>query len=195
MQYDTVQKLYRIWNSWLSIWVGSCLTCKHYGILERLAGAKHQLLQKIITNGLKKFNNIGSWSCILLIMNEHNKLECFSWQFIIAKCIEAILLSGPIHRLQRKCSFLNMVSQLLLGNCDIDFFNFRHCQVWNFEILTQSKQNQNFTVNFQKHWKWKRKSTKYIETERKQTIIPRNFVKFCYFHEISLTFVKSHNFL
>jgi len=54
----------------------------------------------------------------------------------------------------------------------IDFFNFRHCKVWNFKILNQSKQNQNFVgqnqkfaVNFQKHWKQKWKSTKYIATE------------------------------
>ncbi len=42
---------------------------------------------------------------------------------------------------------------LLLGNCDIDFFNFRHYQVQNFEILNRSEKDQNFVVNFQKNQK------------------------------------------
>ncbi len=67
---------------------------------------------------------------------------------------------------------------LELGNCNIDFFNFCHCQVWNFKILNQSERNQNFAINFWKHRKRKQKLTKYIETERKQTIIPQNFMKF-----------------
>jgi hypothetical protein len=41
-------------------WVFSCLTCKHYTILERLARDKHSsLVQKIVTYGCKKFYNIG----------------------------------------------------------------------------------------------------------------------------------------
>ncbi len=71
-------------------------------------------------------------------------------------------------------------NQGLLCICGIDFFNFRHCQVQNFEISNQSEQHQNFAVNFQKHQKQKRKSTKNIATEQKQSIIPRKF------HKISL---------
>ncbi len=59
---------------------------------------------------------------------------------------------------------------LILGSCDIDFFNFHPRQVRNFEILNQSKWDQNFAVNFQKHQKWK--STKYSEIERNQSILP-----------------------
>jgi hypothetical protein len=32
---------------------------------------------------------------------------------------------------------------ILTYNCDIEFFIFRFCQVWNFQILNQSKQDQN----------------------------------------------------
>jgi hypothetical protein len=38
-----------------------------------------------------------------------------------------------------------------VGNCDIDFLNFRHCQVQNFKISNLSKWNQNFAANFWKH--------------------------------------------
>ncbi len=67
----------------------------------------------------------------------------------------------------------------MVGNCEIDFLNCCHRQVQIIEIVNQSERNQNFAVNFWKHWKQKRKSRKYIETERKQSIIPRNFGKFC----------------
>ncbi len=36
-----------------------------------------------------------------------------------------------------------------MGNCDVDFFNFHHRQVWNCQILNQSKWDQNFAVTFQ----------------------------------------------
>ncbi len=52
-----------------------------------------------------------------------------------------------------------------LENCDIDFFNIRHCQVQNFKILNQSGWDQNFAVNFQKHQK--QKYVQYIEIECK----------------------------
>jgi hypothetical protein len=44
----------------------------------------------------------------------------------------------------------------MIGNCDMDFFSFRHYQVQNFKILNQSEQDRNFAVNFQKHQKQKR---------------------------------------
>ena len=63
-----------------------------------------------------------------------------------------------------------------LGNCDIDFFNFRHRQVWNFKISNHFKRDWNFIVNFQKYRKQKRKSTKYIVSEWMQSFKTRNFV-------------------
>jgi hypothetical protein len=43
-------------------WVDSCLPCKQYTILQRLARDEHSsLLQKFVANGSKKFNNIGPW--------------------------------------------------------------------------------------------------------------------------------------
>ena len=39
-------------------WIGSCLTCKHYTRLERLARDKHSsLLRKSVNYGHKKFYN------------------------------------------------------------------------------------------------------------------------------------------
>jgi len=41
-------------------WVGSCLTCKHYTILERLVREEYfSLLRKFVIDGRKKFYNIG----------------------------------------------------------------------------------------------------------------------------------------
>ncbi len=64
----------------------------------------------------------------------------------------------------------------IVGNCDIDFFNFCHRQVQNFEISNMFEQNQNFAVVFRKYRKQNQKSTKYIATEQKQSIIT---LKFC----------------
>ncbi len=50
--------------------------------------------------------------------------------------------------------------KLKVGNCDIDFFNFRHRQVWGFEISNLFEWNQNFAVIFQKYRKQNQKSTK-----------------------------------
>ncbi len=44
-----------------------------------------------------------------------------------------------------------------VGNCDIDFSNFRHWQVQNFLILNQSERDQNFAINFWNHQKQKQK--------------------------------------
>jgi len=46
---------------------------------------------------------------------------------------------------------------------DIDFFNFLHYQVQNFEILNHFKKDQNFVVNFWKDQKWNRKLMKNIK--------------------------------
>ena len=63
--------------------------------------------------------------------------------------------------------FSSGLSAYFLGNCDIDFFNFCHHQVWNFNISNQSKWDQNFAFNFQKHRKQTQKITKYAKTEQK----------------------------
>ncbi len=68
------------------------------------------------------------------------------------------------------------VSQL--GNCDIDFLSFRHCHVW--KISTMYKQNWDFRVIFWKHVKQNQKSTKYLKTSQKPSVIPLEF------HEMSL---------
>ncbi len=67
-----------------------------------------------------------------------------------------------------------------LSNCDIDFLNFCHCQVWNFKISNLCKWNHNFGVIFWKYQVRNWKSTKYFETSWKLSVIPLEF------HEMSL---------
>ncbi len=67
-----------------------------------------------------------------------------------------------------------------LGNCDIDFFNFRHQKVRNFEISNLFERSQNFAVIFCKYLKQNWKSTKYFEISQKPRVIPLKF------HEMSL---------
>jgi hypothetical protein len=66
---------------------------------------------------------------------------------------------------------------LSLGNCDIDFLNFQHCQVQNFEISNLYEWNQNLGVIFQKYQKQNRKSTKYFTTIVKSCNFLLNSVK------------------
>ncbi len=89
--------------------------------------------------------------------------------------------------------WLKMVIRIsyILGNCNVEFFNFCHCQVQNFEILNLLEWNQNFAVNFRKHWKRNGESTMYIATEHKQSIIP---IKFCEISLVSWILIKCHNF-
>ena len=69
-------------------------------------------------------------------------------------------------------AWMNLEEDIGLGNCDIDFLNFCHRQVWNFKILNLYKRNQNFGVIF-----W---TTKYFATSWKPSVIPLKF------HEMSL---------
>jgi hypothetical protein len=62
----------------------------------------------------------------------------------------------------------------ILSNCDIGFFNFCQQQVRNFKILNQSKQDQNFTVNFQEHQMQNQELSKYIKIQQNQSIIPNS---------------------
>ncbi len=82
----------------------------------------------------------------------------------------------------------------VLGNCDIDFFKFWHCQVWNFKFLNLSEQDQNFAVNFWNHHRQKQKLTKCNESEQNKSITLWKFVRFhenfVRFHEILLDFMK-----
>jgi hypothetical protein len=62
-----------------------------------------------------------------------------------------------------------------LGNCDIDFFNFRHSKVQNFQISNLFERNWNFAVIFWKYRKRNRKSTKSYTTKISWNVI--SFVK------------------
>ncbi len=98
-----------------------------------------------------------------------------------------------------RCS--SVVKYSNIGNCDIDFVNFRNFQSWTFEILNLFDQNQNFAVNFWKYWKQNQKSTKYTATEWKNSIINIKFsgisfflwnlVNFCKISQFLITFSKS----
>jgi hypothetical protein len=91
----------------------------------------------------------------------------------------------------------------VLGNCDIDFFNFRHRQVRNFKILDLFKWNWNFAVIFQKYQKRNQKSTKYFATSQKPSIIPLKFreisvvswnpINYCEILQFLVKFGKSPN--
>jgi hypothetical protein len=73
---------------------------------------------------------------------------------------DLILFSSLLNR-----SKISNSSTFSVGNCDINFFNFRHRQVWNFQILNWSERDQNFTVNVWNHWKQKWKLRKCNESE------------------------------
>jgi hypothetical protein len=75
----------------------------------------------------------------------------------------------------------------VLGNCDIDFFNFCHRQLQNFPIWNHSKWGPNFAVNFWNHHRQKQKLTKCNESEQNKSITLWKFVRF---HEILLDFMK-----
>ncbi len=47
------------------------------------------------------------------------------------------------------CVQFHQCPLLQIGNCDIDFYNFRHRKVRNFEISNQFKRHQNFTSSFE----------------------------------------------
>ncbi len=73
-----------------------------------------------------------------------------------------------------------------LGNFDIDFFSpLPSPKFWNSETVNM---NQNVGVNFQKQ-KWK--LTKYIKTEWKQSIIPRNFSSADAYEHVGYIFVTT----
>ncbi len=68
-----------------------------------------------------------------------------------------------------------VASIINLGNCDIDFFNFRHWKVRNFKISNLFQRSQNFAVIFLKYLKQNWKSTKYFEISQKPRVIPLKF--------------------
>ncbi len=94
-----------------------------------------------------------------------------------------------------------IVQHQKIGNCNSDFLSFRHCQVWNFEILNLFEQNQNFAVIFQKYHKRNQKSTKYFPTSWKPSVIPMKFheillvswnlVNYCKISQFLIEFSKS----
>jgi hypothetical protein len=83
----------------------------------------------------------------------------------------ATLSNGSVHPL-----FALVTLGDVMGNCDIDFLNFRHRQVRNFEVSNLYEQNLNFGVIFGNYQKRNRKSAKLFKTLRKPSVIP---LKFC----------------
>ncbi len=91
--------------------------------------------------------------------------------------------------------------QFWVGNWAIDFFNFCHQKVQNFEISNLFERNWNFAVIFWKYQKPKRKSTKYFKTSQKTRIIPlkfcemslvsSNLFKYCKITQFLIKFCKS----
>jgi hypothetical protein len=81
---------------------------------------------------------------------------------------------------------------LLQVTAILTFLTFAIAKFETSKISSQSEQNRNFALNFQKHWKQQRKWTKYISTEQKQRLIPRKF------HEVLLVswkFINIRNIL
>ena len=85
-------------------------------------------------------------------------------------------------------------------NCDIDFFNFRHRKVRNFEILNLFERSWTFAVIFWKYWKWNQKSTKYFKISQKPRVplkfqemllVLWNFINYCKITQFLIKFCKS----
>ncbi len=93
------------------------------------------------------------------------------------------------------------VALWLVGNCDIDFFNFCHWKVRNFEISNQFERNRNFAVIFSKSQKQNWKFTKYFETSQKPRVTPLKFhemssvlwnlINYCKITQFLIKFCKS----
>ncbi len=88
-----------------------------------------------------------------------------------------------------------------IGNCDIDFLNFHHLQVRNFEISNLYERNWNFGVIFLKYQKRKWKSTKCFKASQKPSVIPLKFremslvswnlINYCKIPQFLIKFCKS----
>ncbi len=115
---------------------------------------------------------------ILLVHTNSIKCSCVSRLHLKITYL-TFFLSSPSHSLIEKTNSWHTIdmnggslvmldllaSAFVLNICDIDFFNFRHCQVRNFKILNHFERDQNVVVNFRKHWKWNQKLPKYIKIE------------------------------
>ncbi len=73
------------------------------------------------------------------------------------------------------CTIQSFCNSSFASNCYIDFSNFHHQKVQNFEILNLLERNQNFAVIFQKYRK--QKSTKYFAILQKSSVIPLKFLE------------------
>ncbi len=92
-----------------------------------------------------------------------------------------------------------------VGNCDIDFLNFCHHQVWNLEISNLHEWNWNFGIIFPKFRKRKRKSTKYFKISWNPCAIPLKFcemllvlwnlINYCKILQFLIKFCKSSKYL
>jgi len=108
--------------------------------------------------------------CVNLVIQEEVQLPVFTdnYQIVlwrISKCTWQILW---------KMIYVSK-NIIFLGNCDIHFFNFRHCQVKTFKILNLVEINQNFAVIFWKYQEQNQKSTKYFAISQKSSVIPLKF--------------------
>jgi len=84
-----------------------------------------------------------------------------------------------------------------LGNSDIDFFNFRNCQVWNFKISNLFEKTK-FCNHLYQNQNWK--SKKYLAISQKSSItllkfhamslVLWNLINYCYYCKISQFMVK-----
>jgi hypothetical protein len=63
------------------------------------------------------------------------------------------------------------IINILLGNCDIDFFIFRHRRVQNLKILSWSKCDRNYSEDFRNYRKRKQKLTKFNKIGQNQSFI------------------------
>jgi hypothetical protein len=83
---------------------------------------------------------------------------------------------------------------LAIGNCDIDFFNFSHCQVQNIKIFNLFEWNWTFAVYF---WKYNRvyrnwmKAKYYTINFYEISLVLWNLVNFCKILQFLIKFSES----
>ena len=72
-----------------------------------------------------------------------------------------------------------------IGNCDIDFYNFCHRKVWNFEISNQFERHQNFTVIFRR---WSESESQKRTSQLHVSLLLYHFISFVKLRSPFLTF-------
>ncbi len=158
-------------------------------------------MSKIDANDAQLSFHTNAWVINRAFMSPHvprKQLKCdflifssYSLNFFIFQLSSCLMLGDFIYCRFATCQF----PYCYLGNCDINFLNFRHCQVWNFEISNLYEQNQNVGVIFWKYQKQNRKSTKYFETSQKPSVIPLKFCKMSFVSWNLINYCKILQFL